>query len=79
VSSPRRADLIRSRGRLGTCLIGGLSSWRPAAAEYFRGRHVVVMATPDPTEAKFVRRVGNLLSGVAKSVHSLTDPTLNDR
>lgn len=76
VEGEKDVDSLAKCGLVATCNVGGASKWRREYAEYFRGRHVVILPDNDDKGREHAEQVAQSLQGVARSVKTIELPGL---
>lgn len=76
VEGEKDADTLRALGFIATTNSGGALHWPEYFAEYFEGRHAVILPDNDPRGIQHARLVAENLSSVAASVRVIALPDL---
>jgi hypothetical protein len=76
VEGERDVETLRKLGLIASTNPGGANGWRPEFAEYFRGKHVVVLPDQDTPGHAWAARALRDLTPVAKSLRRINLPGL---
>ncbi|MDZ7895442.1 MAG: AAA family ATPase [Sphingobium sp.] len=76
VEGERKADKLTGWGMVATAIAFGAKGWRSEYAQFFAGRHVVILPDNDEPGQQFADKVSSALSGIAANVAVLNLPDL---
>lgn len=79
VEGEKDANLLAERGQLATTADAGAGKWPAEFAEYFAGRHVVIIPDNDPAGRDHAQDVAAKLAGAAESIKIVELPGLPEK
>lgn len=79
VEGEKHVDRLVEMGFTATCNVGGAGKWLKSYCDALKGRDVVILPDNDDPGRDHAHKVATALSGVAKSIRTVTLPGLPDK